>query len=103
MQHCFLLFFYISFNVTGYNQVDDRIATFGGSYSKTLSGVGPVEVNGSAAWNFESIWYGETFYSGQINSITVEYFDGTKKTFIKVGELIFSDDEKELFDKYTNQ
>lgn len=94
---------YVTFAVTGYNQVDDKIATFGGSYTKTLRGVGPVEVNGSGGWNFESIWYDNTFYSGRINSITVEYFDGSKKTFTNVGELVFSEEEKQLFDKYTNQ
>lgn len=91
---------YISFNVIAYNEVDDPIRTFGGSYSKTLRGVGPVEAGGSAAWNFENIWYDNTFHTGRINSVTVEYFDGTKITFTKLGSMIFSDEERALFDRY---
>lgn len=92
---------YISFNVSGFNEVKDKIPTLRGDYNRTLRGVGPVEVNGSASWNFETIWTDNSFYSGTLNSVTVEYFDGTKRTFTKLGPMIMSDEERELFDKYT--
>ena len=90
---------YISFNVSGFNEVDDRVPTYRGEYSRVLKGVGPVEIGASGAWEFETIWSDSSFYSGKINSITVEYFDGSKRTFTKVGSLIFSDEEREFFDK----
>ena len=90
---------YLSFNVSGFNEVDDRVPTYRGEYSRSLRGVGPVEVNGSGSWEFETIWSDNSFYSGRINSITVEYFDGSKRTFTKVGSLVFSDEERDLFDK----
>lgn len=90
---------YVSFNVSGFNQVDDKVPTYGGQYSKVLKGIGPIEIGGSGSWEFETIWSDSSFYSGKINSITVEYFDGSKRTFSKVGLLVFSDEERELFDK----
>lgn len=94
---------YINFNVSGFNEVDDRVRTLRGEYSRTLRGVGPIEINGSASWEFETIWSDNIFYSGKINSITVEYFNGTKKTFTKVGLLTLSDEERLLLDKYLKQ
>lgn len=90
---------YASFNVSGFNEVDDRVPTYRGEYSRVLKGVGPIEIGGSGSWEFETIWSDSSFYSGKINSITVEYFDGSKRTFTKVGSVVFSEEERELFDK----
>lgn len=40
---------YINFNVSGFNEVDDRVRTFGGEYSRVLRGVGPIEVDGGGS------------------------------------------------------
>ena len=79
---------YITFNISGFNAVDDPVYTFIGKTIATKKGVGPVESFETALWEFENIWSDNSFNSGKINSIIVEYFNGSKKTFTNIGSLI---------------
>lgn len=90
---------YVYFTVAGYNDVDDRVLTYGGEAVAKKTGVGPVEPNESVSWSFEDIWPNSQFGYGRILSVTVQYFNGTKKTVTKVGDIVLSEDYLPALDR----
>jgi hypothetical protein len=68
---------YISFTVKALNPVDDIVAT------KTVRGVGPIEKGRSASYEFEDIIYSNTAKYLNIESVKIQYMDGTIYTIPK--------------------
>lgn len=90
---------YIYFNLAGYNAVDDRVYTLSGKPSITYTGIGPIGPKEGGSWNFETIWDGNQFDYGKVNSITVEYTNGTKQTFSNIRQLLIPDEYFKAVDR----
>ncbi|MBW8359449.1 MAG: hypothetical protein K0M63_06580 [Weeksellaceae bacterium] len=90
---------YASFTVAGLNAVKDRVYTLSGGLTKVIRGVGPVEPQSGASWLFETIWSDDSFHTGRIVSLSIEYFDGSKKTYTDVGKLIMPDGFDEALER----
>jgi hypothetical protein len=69
---------YITFNLTGYNPVGDPIIEKEVKNVK-LKGIGPIDSMCYGSYSFEYVWFNNTFDSFNINSITIQYMDGTSK------------------------
>lgn len=67
---------YIWFNVIGYNPVDDKVL-YKGSYTQSLKGIGPIEAEMDKTMSFSNVWYDEPVSSFKINSMKIQYMDGT--------------------------
>lgn len=64
---------YTYITVTAYNDVDDIVA------KKTVTAVGPIESGGLGSYEFEDIIYSTIASSLKINSIKIQYMDGSQK------------------------
>ena len=72
---------YVSFTVIGYNSVKDPVS--GGKKrgtSLTVKGVGPIEPDSSASYDWEYMWFTDLVQTHKVTSIMVEYMDGSKRT-----------------------
>ncbi|QNA45206.1 hypothetical protein [Lacibacter sediminis] len=87
---------YIYLTVSIINTVGDFIA------KKTLTLVGPIEINDRVSYNFENVFMSNVVGKSQINTIKVEYFDKTAKVFSgqAVNSVIVSEDEYQKFITY---
>lgn len=70
---------YIWFTVGGENPVGDLVGSKG-NYYKTVKGIGPVESNGIAEWDFQYLWYTNIVETLRITTIKIQYMDNTVKT-----------------------
>lgn len=79
---------YISFTIVGYNSVKDPVS--GGrkrGTSITVKGVGPIEPNRSALYDWEYMWFTDLVQTHKITSIKVEYMDGSKRTIKSIKDI----------------
>lgn len=77
-------FKYVSFEVTPYNAVSDEVfCSIGRTNPRRLKDTGPYKPgrgsNGAYYWS--CIWYNYTIRSIKLNSVCIEYMDGTRKVF----------------------
>lgn len=73
---------YITFNVVGYNSVNDPVKSGRGKgASLSLRGVGPIEPDDPASYSWEYAWFTDLVQSHKLKSITVQYMDGSKKVY----------------------
>lgn len=88
---------YITFSFTGYNAVDDRVITAGAAM-KTRKGIGPIEPDNSAAYTFEYVWHTDIVEYVRLNSIKIQYMDGSIKTLNQqtLSKLIVPEEYKDL-------
>jgi len=70
---------YIWFTVGGENPVGDLVGSKG-TYFKTVKGIGPVESNGIAEWDFQYLWFTNIVETLRIINIKIQYMDNTVKT-----------------------
>ncbi|WP_316799715.1 hypothetical protein [Pedobacter frigidisoli] len=68
---------YIHITVTATNPVDDKIGT------KTLRAIGPVKPNDSGSYSFENTFYSSTAEYLSLDSIKIQYMDGTIRLLSK--------------------
>jgi hypothetical protein len=68
---------YISFTVKALNPVKDLVGT------QTVRGVGPIEKGDLVSYEFEDIIYSKVAYYLNIESIKIQYMDGTVRTIPK--------------------
>lgn len=84
---------YISFTVTGYNAVDDKVYDRSRkSFAITVKGIGPIKSKATASYSFEYVWFSDLVETAKINSIKIQYMDGTFKTIPYSANLILSKD-----------
>jgi hypothetical protein len=67
---------YITFNIIGYNAVDDKV-TDRGSSLKSVKGVGPIGKNESGSFSFPYVWFTDIVQSFKVISIKIDYMDGS--------------------------
>lgn len=73
---------YISFNVTGINAVDDAVS------SKSRKGIGPIKPDETGSYEFEYAWFTDIIEYIRINSIIIQYMDGSKRTVTGINQLV---------------
>lgn len=77
---------YITFMVTPYNAVNDPVASeIGGMVQAALTGTGPYPQSQKGdlyTLLWENVWYNSTVDFALINSVNIEYMDGSKVTLI---------------------
>ena len=92
---------YIWFSFVGYNPVGDKVLHKGSSI-RTVKAVGPIAPKDIASYNYEYVWFTDLVETAKIQSIKVQYMDGTFKTILNpksitisgtVYQLLFSSDE----------
>lgn len=71
---------YIWITVAGENAVNDLVKTTSGGYYKTLKGIGPVEPDAMASWEFDYVWFTDIVEYLRISTIKIQYMDGTFRT-----------------------
>ncbi len=72
---------YIWFTITGINPVGDAVFNaYKGSSKFTLKGVGPIPSKTSSSYDFKNAWFTDLVASVNINSVKVQYMDGSIKT-----------------------
>lgn len=88
---------YITFSFTGYNAVDDRVIT-GGSAMKTRKGIGPIVPEEGGSYKFEYVWHTDIVEYARLNSIKIQYMDGTIKTLSQqtISKLIIPEEYRDL-------
>ncbi|GAB3428059.1 hypothetical protein [Niabella aquatica] len=76
---------YVTFNITGRNAVDDAVST------KTRRGIGPIKPDETGSYEFEYVWFTDIVEYIKINSITLQYLDGTSKVVTGVDKIVLPD------------
>ena len=69
---------YIIFNIVGLNSVKDKVK-YKGTYIQETRGIGPISPLETAYYDFEHLWWTDIVEYFDIQSINIEYTDGTKK------------------------
>ena len=69
---------YITFNVIGYNAVDDKVIDRG-KYLKSIKGVGPINYDEKAYYSFKYVWLTDLVEYTKVVNIKIEYMDGSSK------------------------
>ena len=69
---------YITFNVIGYNAVDDKVIDRG-KYLKSIKGVGPINYDDKAYYSFKYVWLTDLVEYTKVVNIKIEYMDGSSK------------------------
>jgi hypothetical protein len=78
---------YVSFTVVGYNAVHDPVRGPKRSTSITVKGIGPIEKNRTASYDWEYLWFTDLVESHKLLAITLQYMDGSKKTIKNIKEI----------------
>lgn len=74
---------YLWFTVTGYNPVGDKITDIKRKTSAiTVKGVGPIKPTDSGTYEFSYVWFTDLVDKVVVNSIKVQYMDGSFKTLV---------------------
>ena len=82
---------YIWFTVTGLNPVGDAVFNaFKGSSKFALKGVGPIPSKTSSKFEFKNAWFTDLVESVIINSVKVQYMDGSIKTITNPKSIMMS-------------
>jgi hypothetical protein len=77
--------------VTGLNPVGDAVFnTFKGSSKFALKGVGPIPPKTSSKFEFKNAWFTDLVESVIINSVKVQYMDGSIKTITNPKSIMMS-------------
>lgn len=84
---------YIYINLYSLNRVGDKIVELGKT-TKSLTAIGPFEPGETSVVNFKDVWHTHLVHTIKIQSLKIEYFDGTFKNIPNVNEIILSDYEK---------
>lgn len=70
---------YVWFTLAAFDAVDGRLSSFGKT-SVTVKGIGPIEPFETTAYEFEDVFASKVIDRMEIQSVKVQYFDGTYKT-----------------------
>lgn len=82
---------YITFNVQGYNAVDDKVSSL-----KPLKGIGPIAKNQTSKYKFDYVWFTDIVQTFKLLSIKVQYTDGTIKSFTDINSIYDSNEYLDL-------
>lgn len=83
---------YITFNLIGYNSVDDKITERGVSI-KSVKGIGPIKPNNTASFEFKYVWFTDLVETFKITKIKIEYMDGGLKVIDNPRSIILSEED----------
>lgn len=73
---------YVNLTVSFYNRVGDRVNNEIGSYKNAkLQATGPIEAWEIGYFSWDPVFYASTATAMKIESVTIEYFGGKKKTY----------------------
>lgn len=78
---------YVHATVVGMNPVDDPVIE-GGKTSHTLKCIGPINPGETGSYSFEYVWFTDIVERVKLNSVKVQYMDGTEKIISKPSEVI---------------
>ena len=74
---------YISFSMMPFNRVGDAVrGRIRGRSLDTVRGVGPIEPQRRASYDFDNVWYSPVAYCIEVRKIVVEYMDGSSFTYV---------------------
>jgi hypothetical protein len=82
---------YITFNVQGYNAVDDKVSSL-----KPLKGIGPIAKNQTSKYVFDYVWLTDIVETFKLVSIKVQYTDGSIKSFTDINSIYDSNEYLDL-------
>lgn len=71
---------YITFNVVGLNAVSDPVRDRGKT-TIVRKGIGPIPPDESASYDFDYVWFTDIVEYSRLQSVTVQYMDGSTRTF----------------------
>ncbi len=74
---------YLTFNCTALNAVNDPASCKIGSSTNNLKGTGPINHGSTAFWEWERFVYSNDLNTMRIDSISVDYMDGTSEELNK--------------------
>lgn len=79
---------YISFTIVGYNSVNDPVLSLGkNGASITVRGVGPIEPDSTASYDWEYLWLTDQVQTHKITSIKIEYMDKSIRTLKNIKDI----------------
>ncbi|MGJ1364067.1 hypothetical protein ACR79B_19505 [Sphingobacterium spiritivorum] len=90
---------YVTFNFTGYNAVNDKVITAKTSL-KSRKGIGPIGLGEGGSYTFEYVWFTDIVEYMKVNSIKLQYTDGTFKTITNISSIKMPIEYKTLLDEY---
>jgi hypothetical protein len=91
---------YIWFTVTGLNPVGDAVFNaFKGSSKFALKGVGPIPSKTSSKFEFKNAWFTDLVETVIINSVKVQYMDGSIKTITNPKSIMMSQVMRDAINK----
>lgn len=82
---------YVYFSFSAFDAVDGKLLSRGRTI-ETVKGIGPVEIDGVAEWNFGYVFWSRVIATLKITAIRVVYFDGTTKVISKPKDIILDID-----------
>lgn len=82
---------YLTFNIVGYNAVNDPVRD-GNRSGSTISvkGIGPIEPNETGKYKWKYMWYTDSVQSFKIPSIAIQYMDGSTRLLRDVSSATLS-------------
>ena len=86
---------YITFNLIGFNSVDDKIIDRGSSI-KSVKGVGPISKNEAAKFSFKYVWFTDLVETFLIKSIKIQYMDGSFKNIEDPKRITLSKENRDI-------
>lgn len=90
---------YVTFEVTGLNAVNDPVRDrLRQTSTMRLRGIGPIEPDGSASYEEDYMWHTDVVEYHRINSVRVEYMDGTTKSIRDVAKVRLSKEDVEVLE-----
>ncbi len=91
---------YIWITVTGRNRVGD-IVTELGKRNKTVQIIGPINYFTRSSVEFENVWHTDLVSEVDINSIKIQYMDGSIKMITNPKRIILTEKELEYYNSST--
>lgn len=87
---------YITTTMVGYNAVGDKVYnTQKKSYNCQVKSIGPVELESSASYEFNYVWFTDVVQTAKVANIVVQYMDGSIKNITNPESIIL---KKSLYD-----
>lgn len=91
---------YIWFTFVGFNAVDDKVFdNFKRSSNITVQGIGPIEPETNADYNFDYVWHTDLVETAKITLIKIQYMDSSIKTIKNPKEIMMDKKTKGLLFK----
>lgn len=89
---------YISFNIVGFNSVEDKIIERGTAL-KSVKGIGPIMKDEAAYFEFDYVWFTDLVETFKVISIKIQYMDGSTKIIDNPKSVTLTNSQYKLYEE----